>query len=357
MPIAVAEKAAFAIPTFLLFARGGSPQRRRRWPASTPCSGLLFLAAYRATRPDAAGAVMAAPMLRTLRAVLRPLGVADLDAVHALWTDPDVRRYLWDDVAITRERAAEVVAASADNFRVAGLRHLGDPRATTAGPLLGFSGAIPAEDGGAGAALRAARRRGGGAAWPPSASARCSITSSARPARPSVIALHRRAQRRVGPGDGAAGHDLRAPRGAPRPRHGVLPAAADAWRARRIVVRPARSTDEPLLRSLTPRLADFPRPPWRTGAARSTSAITAMLFDALHHPREDALVLVAERPAGHAVRHGLRDHADRLLHARSRTPTSRRWPWHVSAQGAGVGRALLDAAEAWARTAAATTSP
>jgi hypothetical protein len=36
-----------------------------------------------------------------------PFASEDLDALHALWTDPDVRRYLWDDIVISRERAAE----------------------------------------------------------------------------------------------------------------------------------------------------------------------------------------------------------------------------------------------------------
>jgi hypothetical protein len=38
-----------------------------------------------------------------------PFASEDLDALHALWTDPDVRRYLWDDIVISRERAAETV--------------------------------------------------------------------------------------------------------------------------------------------------------------------------------------------------------------------------------------------------------
>jgi RimJ/RimL family protein N-acetyltransferase len=40
---------------------------------------------------------------------LRPAEHADLDRLWALWTDPDVRRFLWDDVTISREHAAEVL--------------------------------------------------------------------------------------------------------------------------------------------------------------------------------------------------------------------------------------------------------
>lgn len=40
----------------------------------------------------------------------------DVDDAHRLWTDPDVRRYLWDDIVIARELAAEVVEASCRHF-------------------------------------------------------------------------------------------------------------------------------------------------------------------------------------------------------------------------------------------------
>jgi RimJ/RimL family protein N-acetyltransferase len=40
---------------------------------------------------------------------LIPAGEHDLDDLWALWTDPDVRRYLWDDVVIAREQAAETL--------------------------------------------------------------------------------------------------------------------------------------------------------------------------------------------------------------------------------------------------------
>jgi ribosomal-protein-alanine N-acetyltransferase len=43
-----------------------------------------------------------------------------VDALHALWTDPQVRRWLWDDVVIDRATAAERVAASEASFASAG---------------------------------------------------------------------------------------------------------------------------------------------------------------------------------------------------------------------------------------------
>ncbi len=97
---------------------------------------------------------MAAPTLRTPRTDLRPLTAADLDAAHALWTDPDVRRYLWDDVVISRERAAEALARSEGDFTSHGYglwavyQHHG-------GPLLGFCGCQTRRG-----------RRGRAALWP-----------------------------------------------------------------------------------------------------------------------------------------------------------------------------------------------
>ena len=51
----------------------------------------------------------AALTLVTPRLSLRPATEADIDALHRLWTDPEVRRFLWDGEIITRETAAEVI--------------------------------------------------------------------------------------------------------------------------------------------------------------------------------------------------------------------------------------------------------
>ena len=53
MPIAVAEKAAFAIPTFVLFTQGRVAAATTAVAGIDAVLGLLFLAAYLATRPDA----------------------------------------------------------------------------------------------------------------------------------------------------------------------------------------------------------------------------------------------------------------------------------------------------------------
>ena len=52
---------------------------------------------------------MPLPVLHSPRLTLRPWTLDDIDELHALWTRPEVRRYLWDDETITRERAAETV--------------------------------------------------------------------------------------------------------------------------------------------------------------------------------------------------------------------------------------------------------
>ncbi|MGE0812543.1 MAG: GNAT family N-acetyltransferase [Vicinamibacterales bacterium] len=83
-----------------------------------------------------------APTLTTARITLAPLGEADVWTVHALWTDPDVRRHLWDDVVITPERAREVLQAGTRDFRE---RHYGlwGIHEGPADALAGFVGCRP----------------------------------------------------------------------------------------------------------------------------------------------------------------------------------------------------------------------
>jgi RimJ/RimL family protein N-acetyltransferase len=56
------------------------------------------------------------PALATERLRFRPLGPDDVEAAWRLWTDAEVRRYLWDGEIISRERAADVLAASERDF-------------------------------------------------------------------------------------------------------------------------------------------------------------------------------------------------------------------------------------------------
>ena len=54
---------------------------------------------------------MTQPPLTTARLALTAVTRADVDALWHIWREPDVRRYQWDDIDVTRERAAEVVEA------------------------------------------------------------------------------------------------------------------------------------------------------------------------------------------------------------------------------------------------------
>jgi ribosomal-protein-alanine N-acetyltransferase len=54
--------------------------------------------------------------LVTARLDLRPFARADVDALHAQWTHPDVRRYLWDGRVIARAEVADVVEESIASF-------------------------------------------------------------------------------------------------------------------------------------------------------------------------------------------------------------------------------------------------
>lgn len=62
--------------------------------------------------------------------------------MHALWTEPDVRRYLWDDVVIPVEQAREVLEAVERHFldRRYGIWGVEDGET---GGLIGFAGCRP----------------------------------------------------------------------------------------------------------------------------------------------------------------------------------------------------------------------
>jgi ribosomal-protein-alanine N-acetyltransferase len=53
------------------------------------------------------------PRFVTARLRLTPAGDEDMDALWALWTEPLVRQFLWDDLVIERDRARETVRESA----------------------------------------------------------------------------------------------------------------------------------------------------------------------------------------------------------------------------------------------------
>jgi ribosomal-protein-alanine N-acetyltransferase len=75
----------------------------------------------------------------TARLRLRPYRNSDLDALHRLWTDPDVRRYLWDDKVIDRQLAGETMQASITCTAEHGFGHWA-VSAAGADALIGFCG-------------------------------------------------------------------------------------------------------------------------------------------------------------------------------------------------------------------------
>lgn len=49
------------------------------------------------------------PTFSTARLAIRPAGVDDLDALHTLWSDTHVRRFLFDDQVVSRELAKSML--------------------------------------------------------------------------------------------------------------------------------------------------------------------------------------------------------------------------------------------------------
>ena len=84
-------------------------------------------------------------IIRTQRCELRPIAAADTVEIHDLWITPGVRRFLWDDEIIPRERAAEAVATSRELFE----RHrfgLWVVRLQGSPAIQGFAGIWPFRD-------------------------------------------------------------------------------------------------------------------------------------------------------------------------------------------------------------------
>lgn len=86
--------------------------------------------------------------LDTERLRLTPFTMDHLDALHALWTDPEVRRYLWDDEVISRERAAGVITDSERKFAEHGYGFWAMLLREEADVLVGFCGYRSFEDSG-----------------------------------------------------------------------------------------------------------------------------------------------------------------------------------------------------------------
>ncbi len=87
-----------------------------------------------------------APTLTTERLTLRPFAPEDLDALAAIYADPDVMRHINGGVR-TREQTAAAIAAYEEEWRTNGhgvraVRETATVTATATGPLLGMCGFV-----------------------------------------------------------------------------------------------------------------------------------------------------------------------------------------------------------------------
>lgn len=85
-------------------------------------------------------------VLTTERLRLRPLEGGDVDALHALCLDPDVRRYLWDDRIVSRETVEEVIRRSKAMFAAHGYGFFALELSEAKRSLVGFCGYRQFED-------------------------------------------------------------------------------------------------------------------------------------------------------------------------------------------------------------------
>lgn len=113
-----------------------------------------------------------------------------------------------------------------------------------------------------------------------------------------------------------------------------------------ITIRPATSGDREFVLSLANRLADFDRPAWRTAEeiAEGDRRALALAFDA---PGPDQELFVGElhgTPAGCLLMWTLEDYFSGERHAHLSVIAVAR-----AAEGQGLGRALMQHAEHWAR--------
>ena len=112
-------------------------------------------------------------------------------------------------------------------------------------------------------------------------------------------------------------------------------------------IRPAAPADEAFILRLTDQLGAFAVPRWRS-AAEIAAADHIILLDALHEPEPENSLLVAEEapdsPVGYVFTTTREDYFTHERHAHVEVLAV-----EPAAQGQGLGRLLMDAAEAWAR--------
>ena len=78
-------------------------------------------------------------MILSERLSLFPVAVGDVEVLHALWTDEEVRRFLWDGEVIPLERTRETIQKSGTLFDRCGFG-IWAVRERSSDELLGFAG-------------------------------------------------------------------------------------------------------------------------------------------------------------------------------------------------------------------------
>ncbi len=79
-------------------------------------------------------------ILTTKRLNLRPLTPGDAPFLHNFWTQPDVRRYLWDNEILSVERVAEIVTANTAFFKASNSGFFAIELKEQPSELVGFCG-------------------------------------------------------------------------------------------------------------------------------------------------------------------------------------------------------------------------
>jgi [ribosomal protein S5]-alanine N-acetyltransferase len=79
-------------------------------------------------------------VIPTARTSLRPVSMEDVGGLHRLWTDPEVRRFFWDDEVIPYERAEAAVREAVEDFGRHGFGLWISERAQGRGDPIGFCG-------------------------------------------------------------------------------------------------------------------------------------------------------------------------------------------------------------------------
>ena len=85
--------------------------------------------------------------LSTERMLLLPLCGADVPALHDLWTNKEVRRYLWDNRIISAETVADIVSNSEAFFQGTGSGFFSIRLQGATDEIVGFCGHRSFEDG------------------------------------------------------------------------------------------------------------------------------------------------------------------------------------------------------------------